>query len=80
MMSYDEALIYAIGIVISSAINAILVNQTLLYALHIGMKIRVGVCSIIYRKVSSTLLIKYKPSSSIFIYLLKFLLFYSICF
>lgn len=51
-MKYEEAIIYASGIVILTAINAILVSQFYSTSFHNGMKVRVAVCSLVYRKVS----------------------------
>lgn len=51
-MKYEEAIIYASGIVILTAINAILVSQFYGTSFHNGMKVRVAVCSLVYRKVS----------------------------
>lgn len=49
-MSHEEALYYAAGIVLSNLINALIVNQFYVNSFHLGMKVRVAVCSIIYRK------------------------------
>lgn len=51
-MKYEEALIYASGLMFFNVLNSLMGNQNLLYALHSGMKIRVALCSLIYRKVS----------------------------
>lgn len=50
-MKYEDALIYASGIVILTVCNAILVSKYYVSAFHNGMKIRVAVCSLVYRKV-----------------------------
>lgn len=49
-MSHEVALYYAGGIVLSNLTNALFVNQFYLNSFHYGMKVRVAVCSIIYRK------------------------------
>lgn len=49
-MSHRDAVLYAVAIVVLTGINAILVNQFFVLAMHNGMKVRVSVCSIIYRK------------------------------
>lgn len=51
-MTYHDALIYATGIIALSAINSLLVNQFFMVGFHNGMKVRVAVCSLMYRKVS----------------------------
>lgn len=50
-MSYEDALIYATAIVLLSAANAALLNHYIMGGYHIGMKVRIAVCSTIYRKV-----------------------------
>lgn len=45
-----EMYFYATAVVLSSAFNVILMHPYLLCQLHLGMKIRVAMCSMIYRK------------------------------
>ena len=49
--SYESALYYAAAISIATAISAITINQSIFGAFHIGGRIRVAVCSVVYRKV-----------------------------
>lgn len=49
--TYEAALIFAGGISIANIINAITINQTIFGSFHIGGRIRVAICSIVYRKV-----------------------------
>lgn len=50
-MPHEEAVYYAAGIVGLNALSAIVINQFAIRGFHYGMKVRVAVCSIIYRKV-----------------------------
>lgn len=45
-----EAYFYASAVVLTSAVNVFLMHPYLLSQLHLGMKIRVAMCSMIYRK------------------------------
>ncbi|KAJ8918454.1 hypothetical protein NQ315_008151 [Exocentrus adspersus] len=45
-----EAYIYSSLIVVASFINVLCIHSYLVYVFHLGMKLRVAVCSLIYRK------------------------------
>ncbi|CAD6221999.1 GSCOCT00005266001.2-RA-CDS [Cotesia congregata] len=47
---YNDALMYAGGICLATGINAITLNQSIFGAFHLGGKIRIAVCSVVYRK------------------------------
>lgn len=49
-ITYNDAFLYASGIVGLNALNALLLNHIYHLAFHNGMKVRVAVCSVIYRK------------------------------
>lgn len=51
-ISHRDAIIYASLMVTVNAIGALTINQLFITGYHNGMKVRVAVCSIIYRKVS----------------------------
>lgn len=48
--TYETALLYAGGICIATAINVITLNQVVFGAFHVGARIRVATCSVVYRK------------------------------
>ena len=50
-MSIDTAYLYVALIVMCSVGNVLCRQSYLMAMLHIGMKIRVAVCSLVYRKV-----------------------------
>uniref|UniRef100_A0A1A9WJ69 Multidrug resistance-associated protein lethal(2)03659 n=1 Tax=Glossina brevipalpis TaxID=37001 RepID=A0A1A9WJ69_9MUSC len=46
----QTAYVYAAGVILCSALNVIIMHPYMLGTMHIGMKIRVAMCSMIYRK------------------------------
>ena len=48
----EEALLFAGGITLASGINALTFNQAVFGAFHLGGKMRIAACSLVYRKVS----------------------------
>lgn len=49
-MSYDDALSYASVMVALAAVNGIVINHFFMAGFHNGMKVRVAVCNLIYKK------------------------------
>ncbi|PNF14801.1 putative multidrug resistance-associated protein lethal(2)03659 [Cryptotermes secundus] len=49
-ITIEEAYIYAAGVVLCSALNVIVIHPYMMAIFHMGMKIRVACCSLIYRK------------------------------
>ncbi|KAI4497436.1 hypothetical protein M0802_007447 [Mischocyttarus mexicanus] len=49
-ISKYEAYLYAIGVILCSTINIFVVHPYMMAILHMGMKMRVACCSLIYRK------------------------------
>lgn len=47
----NEAIFYAVGIVLNSLFHLFIAHPYMMAMLHQGMKIRVATCSLIYRKV-----------------------------
>lgn len=50
-VSWGEAVFFSFGVVFCSMINVMVQHPFMMGVMHIGMKMRVGVCSLIYRKV-----------------------------
>ncbi|KAM3958248.1 ATP-binding cassette subfamily C member 4 [Aphomia sociella] len=49
-LSWGEAVFYSLGVVFCSTVNVIVQHPFMMAVMHIGMKMRVGMCSLIYRK------------------------------
>ncbi|XP_015184428.1 PREDICTED: probable multidrug resistance-associated protein lethal(2)03659 isoform X2 [Polistes dominula] len=49
-VSKNEAYLYALGVILCSAVNIFVVHPYMMAILHMGMKMRVACCSLIYRK------------------------------
>ncbi|RLU20388.1 hypothetical protein DMN91_006997 [Ooceraea biroi] len=47
---YESALWYGAGICVATAVNVLSGNQAIFGAFHVGAKVRVAVCSVVYRK------------------------------
>lgn len=52
-MTYDDALWYAGAMVTLAALNGIVINHYFMGGFHNGMKVRVAVCNLIYKKVKN---------------------------
>lgn len=50
-MTKEDAYLYAGGIILCSAVLIIITHPYMLGVLHIGMKMRIACCTLIYRKV-----------------------------
>ncbi|RZF40293.1 hypothetical protein LSTR_LSTR012596 [Laodelphax striatellus] len=50
LVTEEDAYFYAMGLIASSGIAVLLIHPYMMGAMHIGMKMRVGLCSLIYRK------------------------------
>ncbi|XP_017022525.1 probable multidrug resistance-associated protein lethal(2)03659 [Drosophila kikkawai] len=48
--SIEAAYYYAAGVILCSALNVIIMHPYMLGTMHVGLKMRVGMCSMIYRK------------------------------
>lgn len=49
-VNLTDAYLYAFGVIMCSAINVFVIHPYMMAILHMGMKIRVACCSLIYRK------------------------------
>lgn len=47
----EEAYLYASGVLFCSVVNVTVMHPCMMAIMHLGMKIRVACCSLIYRKV-----------------------------
>lgn len=47
----SEAYVFGIGIFLCSTLNVLVLHPYMLAVMHMGMKVRIACCSLIYRKV-----------------------------
>lgn len=50
-ISHKQAIMYAVGIVVLKALSALFLTHEFYLAFHNGMKVRLAVCGLVYRKV-----------------------------
>jgi len=50
-ITLEEAYIYAAGVILCSGLTVFVIHPYMMGIVHMGMKIRVACCSLIYRKV-----------------------------
>jgi len=50
-ITLEEAYIYAAGVILCSGLTVFAIHPYMMGIVHVGMKIRVACCSLIYRKV-----------------------------
>ncbi|XP_033209998.1 probable multidrug resistance-associated protein lethal(2)03659 isoform X2 [Belonocnema kinseyi] len=50
LVTYEEAYLYALGVIMCSAVNIFVIHPYMMAILHMGMKMRIACCSLIYRK------------------------------
>lgn len=50
-VTLQEALLYATGLLLSILLSNVLMHAFMMASFHLGMKVRVATCSLIYRKV-----------------------------
>ncbi|XP_048481794.1 cystic fibrosis transmembrane conductance regulator-like [Plutella xylostella] len=50
-ISWGEGVFFSFGVVFCSAVNVAVQHPFMMAVMHVGMKMRVGLCSLIYRKV-----------------------------
>ncbi|CAH2068967.1 unnamed protein product, partial [Iphiclides podalirius] len=53
---FGEAVFFAFGVVFCSTANVMVAHPFMMGVTHLGMKMRVGVCSLIYRKIMTVYL------------------------
>lgn len=51
-ISHSNAILFASGMVILNGLGALIINQLFMTGYHNGMKVRIAICSLIYRKVT----------------------------
>lgn len=49
-VEFEEALVYASGVLFCSLVNVMVIHPSMMGVMHVGMKLRVACCSLIYRK------------------------------
>lgn len=50
-VNHSDAIYFASGMVILNGLGALIINQLFMTGYHNGMKVRIAICSLIYRKV-----------------------------
>lgn len=57
-VSKDMAYLYAGGVIGCSGLTVLMMHPYMMSVMHTGMKLRIATCSLVYRQVSLTIIIK----------------------
>ncbi len=76
-MSKEDALVWGTGIVLGVFLDSVISSPVFQGLMHVGMKIRVGCCSLIYRKILKVSKVSIERETSIGQVRIKLMVYFS---